>query len=333
MNIDKVIIVILTYNLEKFIREAIDSVLNQKTSYQYKILIGDDNSTDKTPEILKEYAEKYPDKIEVRFSDKNLGCLGNSNRLFDGLQCEYFSLLDGDDVWLDENHLQKQIDFLESHKEYSMCAANTQYIKNNKPAEFLIDKELLDKTYSFDDLIKNQIPYFHPSTTMFRNTIFINGLPDCYKNAVNTFENCALRGDDFRRIQHLQTGPVYLMSDLLSYYRIHESGIWQGASDLKRNLEGAIEYNFLRKYYKDTKYFDFFNGYFSYLYKQLMKYLILDQDIVNGYELNSKNNYLLTSLLTNLSEQKIPLQTTYIVNLKEINKKCFLNKIINKLIH
>ncbi|MDD5929202.1 MAG: ATP-grasp fold amidoligase family protein [Spirochaetales bacterium] len=313
----KLIVVILTYNLEKYIREAINSVLNQKTSYQYKILIGDDCSSDGTQEILKEYAEKYPGKIEIRISDKNLGCLGNSNRLFDGLQCEYFSLLDGDDVWLDENHLQKQIDFLESHKEYSMCAANTQYLKDNKPAEFLIDKELLDKTYTFDDLIKNQIPYFHPSTTMFRNTIFINGLPECYKNAVDTFENCALRGDDFRRIQHLETGPVYIMSDLLSYYRIHENGIWQGTSDLKRNLEGTIEYNFLRKYYKNTQYFDFFNGYFSYMYKQLMKYLVLDQDIVNKYELNTKNNYLLTSLLTDIVEQNIPLNTTYYVNLTD----------------
>ena len=170
----KVIIVILTYNLEKYIKEAIESVLKQKTTYSYKILIGDDCSSDETPAILRKYEEKYPNKIEVRFSEKNLGCLGNSNRLFDGIQCEYFTLLDGDDVWLDEFHLQKQIDFLENNKDYVMCAANTQYLRNGVPAEMLISDEYLNKEYSFKEQLDNSIPYFHPSTTMFRNVIFKN---------------------------------------------------------------------------------------------------------------------------------------------------------------
>ncbi len=329
---DKVIIVILTYNLEKYISQTLDSVLNQKTTYPYKILVGDDCSTDNTPEILKEYQQKYPDKIEIRLSDKNLGCLGNGNRLFDGLQSEYFSLLDGDDIWLDDEHLQKQIDFLENHKEYTIVAANTQYLKNDKPADLLIDKKFLGKTFTFDDFVEDRCPYFHPSTTIFRNIIYKNGLPACYKDAENTFENCALRGDDFRRIQHLQEGKVYIMPEVLSYYRIHDTGIWQSASENKRKIEGAIEYNFLRKYYKDTKYFDAINKEFANFYSEMMRHLIVNSNFVNNFSLTIKETNLLTGLLSDLADKQIPFncQLDMKINVQK-RKMSILKRLIRKI--
>lgn len=304
----KVTVVILTYNLEKYISQALDSVLAQKTNFKYKIIIGDDCSKDNTPSILKEYKEKYPDLIEIKFSEKNLGCLGNSNRIFDGIQSEYFTLLDGDDLWLDELHLQKQVEYLDAHKEYSTVAANTQFIKNGKPADLLIDSKFLGKSFCFDDYIADRCPYYHPSATLFRNIIYCKGLPSCYKDAVNTFENCALRGDDFRRIQHLQEGKVYIMPEVFSYYRIHESGIWQGTSETKRRIEGAIEYNFLRKYYKDTKYFEAINKEFAVYYSAMMKQLIEYNNFVNVYSLTDKESELLIGLLSDIAKNKIPFK-------------------------
>lgn len=306
---NKVTIVILTYNLEKYIQEALESVLKQKTNFTYKILIGDDCSSDNTQKILMEYKNKYPEVIEVKLSDKNLGCLANGNRLFDGIQSEYFTLLDGDDIWLDENHLQKQVDFLDNHKDYCTVAANTQYLINDKPGNLLIDKHFLGKTFTFDDFIADNCPYYHPSATLFRNIIYKNGLPSCYKEAVNTFENCALRGDDFRRIQHLQEGKVYIMPEVLSYYRIHESGIWQGASETKRKIEGAIEYNFLRKYYKGTKYFDAINKEFANYYSTMMKYLIENENFVNVFSLKEKDSKLLLDLLYDIANNSIPFKS------------------------
>lgn len=327
-----VIIVILTYNLEKYVRQAIDSVLNQKTTYKYKILIGDDHSTDRTPQILMEYKEKYPDKIEIRFSDKNLGCLANSNRLFDGLDCEYFSLLDGDDFWVDEEHLQKQIDFLENNREYSTVAGNTQYIRNEKLSELLLPDTDTGRTFTFDDLLNNKCPYYHPSSTMFRNLIYRKGLPNCYKDAVDTFENCALRGDDFRRIQHLQEGKVYIMPEILSCYRIHNGGIWQGATELKRRLEGAIENNFFRKYYLNTSYFEHFNKSFAGFYRNMMKYLILNNDIINQYTIDEKTTELFTALLQDLSRVGIPFEEGNKLKFFEYKEKMpFIKRVFRKL--
>lgn len=330
-NIAKVTVVILTYNLEKYISQALDSVLSQKTKFNYKVLIGDDCSKDNTPNILKKYKEQYPDIIEIRLSDKNLGCLGNGNRLFDKLDSEYFTLLDGDDLWLGENHLQKQVDFLDNHKDYSTVAANTQYIINDKPADLLINPKFLGKSFCFEDFVADRCPYYHPSATLFRNTIYQKGLPLCYKEAVNTFENCALRGDDFRRIQHLQEGKVYIMPEVLSYYRIHETGIWQGTSETKRRIEGAIEYNFLRKYYKDTKYFDEINKEFALYYSAMMKQLIENENFVNVYSLPEKESALLIGLLTDIANKRIPFkgETQMKVNIQK-RKLSIKKRIIRK---
>ena len=93
----KVTVGITTYNLEKYIEKAIDSILCQKTNFEFKIVIADDGSTDGTVNILKKYAEKYPEKIEIMLSSKNLGSLANSNRIFEKIDGEYISFLDGDD--------------------------------------------------------------------------------------------------------------------------------------------------------------------------------------------------------------------------------------------
>ena len=73
----KVEILVLTYNQEEYIKETLDSLLNQKCSFKYKIVINDDKSTDRTPDILTEYAEKYPEIIDLKINDVNLGVVRN----------------------------------------------------------------------------------------------------------------------------------------------------------------------------------------------------------------------------------------------------------------
>ncbi len=111
-------VAILSYNQEKYISEAIESVLNQKTDYKYEILLADDCSKDNTLKIMKEYEKKYPKIIKVLDRKKNLGA--NQNLLDAGKQSngKYFALLEGDDYWIDENKIQTQIDFLENNTDY-----------------------------------------------------------------------------------------------------------------------------------------------------------------------------------------------------------------------
>ena len=91
MSNTKITIGITTYNLEKYIKQCLDSILSQKTNFSFKILVVDDASTDRTRDILKEYKEKYPDIINLILKDKNGGYLESSNMLFNQIKTEYFS--------------------------------------------------------------------------------------------------------------------------------------------------------------------------------------------------------------------------------------------------
>ena len=254
---EKVVVAITTYNLDRYIAQALESILMQKTSFPFRIFVADDCSTDDTLSILYDYERKYPDIVKVFPSKTNLGSLANSNRLFDGLDAEYFSFLDGDDYWLDEHRLQKQVDFLDSHPEFSMCGANTYLLKDGVPGAKMIADNAVNQSYGFEDFAKGQMPYVHTSSILLRNTIFTDGLPDVFYRSVGTFEECALRGEDFRRILHLQQGPIFVMEDCFSVYRIHPKGIWQGSSSMKKQIEGAISNNFLGKYF-DGSYAEIF---------------------------------------------------------------------------
>lgn len=297
-------VVITTYNLEKYIAEAIESVLNQETNFEYGILIADDASSDGTIKILEDYKKKYPSKIELLLANKNMGSLSNSNRAFDMLETEYFSFLDGDDFWIDKNRLQEQVDFLDNHKEYTMCGANTYYLQNGKKKGFVVPKKFLTGTYSFQDYLEKKVPFVHTSSIVTRNVIYSKGLPDVYKNVIGTFEECAVRGEDFRFLQHLEQGKLKIFDKCYSCYRIHDKGIWQSASETKRKLESAISTNFYRKYWKNIEN-NYFESNFVYYYKSLMKYLCSISAFKESYQLTQLEHKLLSGLLNDIQGEDI----------------------------
>lgn len=320
----KVIVAITTYNLEEYIAQALDSVLNQRTTFEYKIIIADDASTDKTVEILNDYQKRYPEKIEVLLSEKNLGSLANSNRLFDKIDCEYFTFLDGDDYWIGEERLQKQVEYLDSHPECSMCAGNTMYVGEKIASKLMLKDEQLNKTYSFQDYLEETMPFFHTSSILIRNSIFSKGLPKCYYDRVGTFEECALRGEDFRRIIHLEQGKLYAFDEVFSHYRIHERGVWQGSTSTRRVLEGAISSNFQRKYYKD-RYGNYFDKNTKRSYCKLITHLIIQEDLLNSYGLNKKDSQLLLAYLDDIRNEKKSFKTNrWIRKIKHITVKLLM---------
>ena len=294
----KVCICITTYNLEEYVAQALDSVLAQKTNFDFKIIVADDCSSDGTLDILTRYQQEHPGQITVLASDKNMGSLANSNRLFDGLECEYFSFLDGDDYWLGEDHLQRQVDFLDQHPEYMLCAGNTRYLRDGVNAELVVDVKQIGsgRAFTWQDMLGHDMPFFHTSAIMVRNTIFCKGLPHCYRQVVNTFENCALRGEDFRRLLHLEQGPLYAMPDVESVYRIHSRGMWQGSSKVKQHIEGTIGYNFYRKYYGDK-----YGAYFEKRFKLQYLAMVL---FVMRYGASDKERELIKSLISDMARQK-----------------------------
>jgi len=133
----KVSVLFITYNHEEYLRQSLDGILMQKTNFDYEIVVGEDCSTDNTREILKEYAEKYPDKFVLLFREKNFG-RPTMNVYDTGMHCqgEYIAFLEGDDYWTDENKLQKQVDFLDANKEYMGCTHTCLVVgKNSEPVD------------------------------------------------------------------------------------------------------------------------------------------------------------------------------------------------------
>jgi glycosyltransferase involved in cell wall biosynthesis len=116
----KVSVIIPCYNFGKYIEHCIYSVLSQRTDFEYEILVGDDFSTDSTKSILDRLSLYNPNLKYFRYN-KNIGGKNNVKFLLDNSVGKYISYLDGDDFWTDNLKLQKQIDFLDSNPEYSMC--------------------------------------------------------------------------------------------------------------------------------------------------------------------------------------------------------------------
>lgn len=300
---EKVCVLITTYNLEEYISEAIESVLNQNVNFDYKIIIGDDCSTDNTIRIIEEYQRKYPKIIELIKSDVNRGSLWNSTRLYSMIHTDYFAFLDGDDKWIDNNGLQKKIDFLEKNRDCVMCGGNTIYLKGGKTESLVINTNKTGKEYSFADYLQGVSPFVHTSSIVYRNIVFSNEILNMYRNAVGTFEESAYRGEDFRFLLHLEMGKIMVLPDVHSIYRIHSQGMWQGASKTKQLLENAISQNFYRKYWKN--YNDIFEKRFVASYRRLMAHLLQEKNIDTECNLSGSEAFLLKSLIGDISGDEI----------------------------
>ena len=109
-----------TYNHEKYISEAIEGVVNQKTDFRYELVIGEDNSSDMTREICLRYKKQFPEIIKLLLNPTNIGLITNYNATLQECKGKYVAYCDGDDYWTDLNKLQKQVDFLEVNKSIDM---------------------------------------------------------------------------------------------------------------------------------------------------------------------------------------------------------------------
>lgn len=173
----KVSIVMIAYNVEAFIAEAIESVLAQNVNFLYELVIGEDCSTDNTKAIALDYERQFPDKIRVVLHPKNLGLTPNCVATHTACQGEYIALLDSDDYWTDSNKLQKQIDFLDSHPDYSGYGTQSMKIfENNCKEESLFGAEE-DTDYTLLDMITHR--KFHTSSFVYRRSIWVKcgGIP------------------------------------------------------------------------------------------------------------------------------------------------------------
>ena len=193
---------IFTYNHGDTIARCIDSHLNQKTSYGYKIKIYDDCSTDGTTDICRQYAAAYPDKIELVVQPENTFLKPfeetQSYSAFREIDTKYFSIIDGDDYWCDENKVQEMVGFLETHADYQGVASDT-YIEDvfsGRRVSYLHDQCMLGEIQN-PVVFSAEAPFFYTSSRMFRVADYA---------ALGVLPN-----DYLVYYYHLSKGPIYFI--------------------------------------------------------------------------------------------------------------------------
>lgn len=181
MNKPLVSICCVTYNHAPFIRQCLDGFLMQQ-GVDYEILIHDDCSTDGTTEIIKEYASKYPHLIFPLYETENQFCkLGRESMDFYNYrraQGKYIAICEGDDYWTDPFKLQKQVDFMEAHPDYSVCfhtfrnhVVQTDEYREPAPTQLLQVNDNPDGMDITMDMYFQKW-YTQPMTMMFRMSAF-----------------------------------------------------------------------------------------------------------------------------------------------------------------
>src|SRR6185436_19281492 len=114
-------VLVVTYNHEKFLRQALESVMMQETGFDFEVVIADDHSTDGTLAIAQAYEEKYGNVRILSGEGRNLGITRNYQRGLQACRGEYIAVVEGDDFWISPAKLQKQVEFLNEHPECALC--------------------------------------------------------------------------------------------------------------------------------------------------------------------------------------------------------------------
>lgn len=232
-NLIKITTMITTYNHEKYIRQAIESAVQQRGNFIHEILISDDASTDSTPQIIQEYAQRYPYLIRDISSKKNLGISGNMKKCFREATGKYIAVLEGDDYWTDFHKLEKQMLFLERNKDCSMVFSKLQLHDEMSNTFSYLDRQSwlpkkLSCKYILKDPTTNLVVNF--SCCMFKSE-YMKNLPDILYTE---------RLSEIALSFYLeQKGKLGFISTPLSVYRVHEKGTWSG-SELQEKLESGL---------------------------------------------------------------------------------------------
>lgn len=209
-------VICITYNQEKYIGQCLESMLCQKTSFRYEIIVHDDASTDRTSEIIKEYELKYPNIIIPIYQKENKYSQGIKVQeyAYEKARGKYLAFCEGDDYWCDENKLQLQFDFMEDNEDFSLCF--------HKTATFYEYQNRLDDIWFFwkakaykgcgeytqEELIKlNTVPF---SAQFYRKK-------DYPKQSM--FDNKIIYGDMFATLFCATRGKGFCIDRIMSVYR------------------------------------------------------------------------------------------------------------------
>ena len=237
-----------TYNHEKFIRDAIEGFLMQKTNFPFEILVHDDASTDNTQDIIREYEKRYSNLIFPIYQKENQYSRGikvSHSFQYPRARGKYIALCEGDDYWTDPYKLQKQVDFMGRNPGYSLCVGGfIRYAPNTEEKSFVIknikenDPNRNGFTFSLKEM---QIAWLTQTlTALFRKDIIDKIDFSRYKH----------RRDAHLFYHLVKERKAFYFREIFGVYRIHENGIYSMKKPITRS---KAEYYIHKELYVNNK--------------------------------------------------------------------------------
>lgn len=240
-----------TFNHEKYIEECLAGFVMQNCNFAFEVIIHDDASSDKTPEIINKYYNEYPDIIKPILQIENQWSKGvriTTKYNLPRAKGKYIALCEGDDCWTSNNKLQLQVDFLEKNQKYSMSFHDVKIASDFSSIVKQFYKPQKDTLYFRDILFKHYIP---TCSLVFRKSMLEDPLPKWFDNAIV--------GDIPLELILANKGPAKYFNIPMGIYRKHSGGLTMDKSRAKLVRSGFINlYKNLNKHFK-YKYWVYFN--------------------------------------------------------------------------
>ncbi|MBB6681544.1 glycosyltransferase family 2 protein [Aequorivita sp. 609] len=244
-------ILCITYNHQQFIGKCLESLTNQKCDFDFEILIHDDASTDGTQAIIKGFQQKYPEIVKPILQTENQWSkkAGGINLRFNYPRAKgkYLALCDGDDFWIDEKKLQKQVTFLENNPDFSLVCGAYMRVQDGKKTPVIRTNKVSpekneDKGSQFDleDHNKAWFSLIRPSSVLFRN----------YAEQVKLLKEYEFSFDIHLFYHLLKIGKGYYSNEILVGYNVHKSGVNSGTDHRDRLL---FQYYLVKEIYEKDK--------------------------------------------------------------------------------
>jgi len=222
----EVSVLMITYNHEKYIKQAIESIVNQITDFDFELIIADDNSKDNTEQVVKSI-NNISENLNLRYfrNQENLGMTKNFEYAYSKSNGNFIAICEGDDYWSDKNKLQKQVDFLRSNTSYSFCYTRFKVYQNNNDS-FIED---------FNNKHFNNKPKFVPFTYQTFSEGWHIGNQTLVFRKSNFNTNAFKKFNNFKDVhlisQLLKKGEGACLNFFGAVYRIHDGGIHTSVSE------------------------------------------------------------------------------------------------------
>ncbi|TYP91720.1 Glycosyl transferase family 2 [Fodinibius salinus] len=234
----QVSVCITTYQHSNYIRQCIESVLNQEATFPFEIIIGEDESTDGTREICKELAKAHPGKIRlflrsrdnVRFINGNPTGRHNFLETLKAARGQYIAFCDGDDYWTNPEKLQKQYNYMESYPDMSLSLHNAVEVDENGNRRFVFPNIKSQSIVKPKTIIEKGGGYCATNSVLFRRSI-LNDMPQWFVDAHV--------GDYSLYLLAIWHGEIGALPDIMSCYRSGHANSW---SDLRNRAKTIHQY-------------------------------------------------------------------------------------------